>query len=138
MLGISSDQSRGLRRGMLRGLTALIAAAGLAGSGLAAATAAGASTTAAGRSGCTRTVTGRHRGGLEAAFGLLCLEHATQDGPVWVWPGARLRVDDSTITGALTATRARSVTVCGSTLLGPVRARRTAGAVTLGGAACGW
>ena len=86
---------------------------------------------------CTRTVTGVHHGVLVAGYGVLCLDRVTQFGPVRVWPGAGLRVSGSVVSGALTAIRARSVQVCGSTIIGPVRVDRTAGPVTAGaGASC--
>jgi hypothetical protein len=124
-------------RRVSRGLAAVVAALGLAVSGLAAAGPAGASTTApAGpAAGCTRTVTGTHRGGLVAGSGVLCLRNATQLGPVRVWHGAGLRVSGSVITGAVTVTRTRLVQVCGSRLDGSFRADRAAGPVTVGGGA---
>ena len=130
----ASAAGRGLRRGLLRGLTAVVAV-GLLGSGVAGAAAASAGTRpAAGPGHCTRTVTGTHHGVLVAGYGVLCLDRATQYGPVRVWPGAGLRVTGSAVSGAVTATRARSVQVCGSTVIGPLRAGATAGRVTLGGA----
>ena len=66
-------------------------------------------------------MTGVHHGVLVAGYGVLCLDRATQFGPVHVWPGAGLRVSASVISGALTGVRARSVQVCGSTIFGPVR-----------------
>ena len=130
----ASAAGRGWRGGMLRGLTAVVAALGLLGSGAAGAAVAstGTTTTAAG-AGCTRMVTGVHHGVLVAGYGVLCLDRVTQFGPVRVWPGAGLRVSASVISGALTGIRARSVQVCGSTIIGPVRVDRTAGPVTAGG-----
>jgi hypothetical protein len=127
----------GLRESILRGLTAVVAL-GLLGSGAASTAAASAGTTTAAGSGCTRTVTGVHHGGLAAGFGVLCLDRATQFGPVRVWPGASLKVTASVISGAVTTIRARSVRICGSTIIGPLRARATAGPVTAGagGASC--
>ncbi len=86
----ASAAGRGLRRGLLRGLTAVVAV-GLLGSGVAGAAAASAGTRpAAGPGHCTRTVTGTHHGVLVAGYGVLCLDRATQYGPVRVWPGAGL------------------------------------------------
>ena len=120
----ASAAGRGLSQGLLRGLTAVVAV-GLLGSGVAGAAAASAGTRpAAGPGHCTRTVTGTHHGVLVAGDGVLCLDRATQYGPVRVWPGAGLRVTGSAVSGAVTATRARSVQVCGSTVIGPLRAAR--------------
>jgi hypothetical protein len=108
-------------------------ALGLAGAGAAAASA---STTsgAAGRRHCTQTVTGVHHGALVAGPGVLCLDRATQFGPVHVWPRAGLKVTGSVISGAVTTTRARSVRICGSTIIGPLRVSATTGPVTVGAA----
>jgi hypothetical protein len=127
---------RALSRSILRSLVTVVMSLGLAGTGVAAAAAAGASTvtTAAGPGYCTRTVTGTHHGVLVAGYGVLCLDRATQFGPVHVWPGAGLRVSASSVSGALTGTRARLVQVCGSTVIGPLLIDRTAGPVTVGGA----
>jgi hypothetical protein len=129
------EAGRRVRRGMLGGLTAVVVALGLLGVGVAGASAAGASAAAAaGRGGhCTQTVTGTHHGVLVAGSGVLCLDRATQFGPVRVWPRAGLQVSASVITGAVTATRARSVQICGSTIIGPLRASAAAGPVTVGG-----
>ena len=69
---------------------------------------------------------------------MLCLDRATQFGPVHVWPRGGLKVTGSVISGAVTTTRARSVRICGSTIIGPLRASATAGPVTAGagGASC--
>ena len=128
---------RNSRPGIRRSLTAAGVALAMLGAAVQGAAAAGASTGIRPARGCTRTVTGTHHGGLTAASGTLCLEHATQSGRVRVLPGASLRADGSTITGAVTATRARSVQACRSALLGGLRADRTAGPVTLGGPGCG-
>ena len=127
---------RGLPRSILRSLVAVVMSLGLAGTGVAGAAAAGASTVtaAAGPGHCTRTVTGTHHGVLVAGYGVLCLDRATQFGPVHVWPGAGLRVSASAVSGALTGTRARLVQVCGLTIIGPLLIDRTAGPVTVGGA----
>jgi len=130
----ASAAVRGLRRGILRGLTAVLAV-GLLGSGVAGAAAASAgTTTTAAKGGCARMVTGTHHGALIASHGVLCLDRATQYGPVRVWPGVRLRVTASVISGTVTATRARSVQICGSTIIGALRAGATAGPVTAGAA----
>ena len=131
----ASAAGRRVRRGILPGLTAVVMALGLLGSGIAGASAAGASAAAAaGRGGhCTQTVTGTHHGVLVAGSGVLCLDRATQLGPVRVRPRAGLQVSASVITGAVTATRARSVQICGSTIIGPLRASAAAGPVTVGG-----
>ncbi len=133
----ASAAGRGWRRGILRALTAVVAL-GLLGSGAAGTTAASAGTTTAVGAGCTRMVTGVHHGALAAGFGVLCLDRATQFGPVRVWPGASLKVTASVISGAVTTIRARSVRICGSTIIGPLRASVTAGPVTAGagGASC--
>ena len=133
----ASAAGRGWRRGILRALTAVVAL-GLLGSGAAGTTAASAGTTTAVGAGCTRMVTGVHHGALVAGSGVLCLDRATQTGPVHVWPRAGLKVTGSVISGAVTTTRARSVRICGSTIIGPLRASVTAGPVTAGagGASC--
>jgi hypothetical protein len=109
----------------------------LLGVGVAGASGASAAT-AAGRGGhCTQTVTGTHHGALVAGSGVLCLDRATQFGPVRVWPRAGLQVSASVISGAVTATRARSVRICGSTIIGTLRVDAAAGPVTAGdGASC--
>jgi hypothetical protein len=114
-------------------------ALGLLVSGVASAAAASAGTSPAAGPGqqCTRTVTGVHHGALAAGSGVLCLDRATQYGPVRVWPGAGLRVTGSVISGAVTATRARWVQVCGSIIIGALRAGATTGPVTAGaGGSC--
>jgi hexosaminidase len=123
--------ARGLSRGILCGLVAVVTAVALTASGAAVAAA---STTgpAGGRGHCTQTVTGTHHGALAAGSGLLCLDRATQSGPVRVWPGAGLRVTASVISGAVTTIRARSVRICGSTVIGSLRVSATAGPVTAG------
>jgi hypothetical protein len=122
---------------------AVVLAVGLAGTGAAAASASTASASTAGASTagpghCTRTVTGVHHGALVAGAGVLCLNRATQSGPVRVWPGAGLNVTASVISGAVTTARARSVRVCGSTIIGRLRVIATKGQVTAGpgGASC--
>ena len=58
---------------------------------------------------------------------------ATQKGNVTVSAGAALVVTSSTVNGTLTATRAASITYCGSTQSGGVSISGTTGGVTLGG-----
>jgi hypothetical protein len=126
---------RGWPRAILRSLVAVVLALGLAGTGALGAAAAGASTTTAPAVAgtCTRTVTGTHHGVLMAGHGVLCLDRATQSGPVRVWPGAGLQVTASVISGAVTAARSRAVWVCESTIIGPVRIAGATGPVTAGG-----
>ena len=85
---------------------------------------------------CTRRVAGLHLGSLEVTTGTLCLDGALQLGPVTVRPGARVQVRDSSVLGALTATGAAGVTVCGSQLVGAVRVERSTGPVRVGAAEC--
>ena len=112
----------------------MVATAGLAGAGVSAASASTASAAggAVGRGHCARTVTGVHHGGLVADRGVLCLDRATQTGPVRVRPGAGLTITASVISGAVTAARARSVRICGSTIIGRLHVSATAGPVTAG------
>src|SRR5690606_29894019 len=69
---------------------------------------------------CDTTITGDHEGRLTAGAGGLCLVDASVDGPIRVADGGRLIIQDSEITGAVTATGASTVSICGSVIDGPV------------------
>ena len=124
---------RRVRRGILGGLTAVVVAVGLLGVGVAGTSGASAAA-AAGRGGhCTQTVTGTHHGALVAGWVCSAWTVLPSSGRCACGRRAGLQVSASVITGAVTATRARSVQICGSTIIGPLRASAAAGPVTVGG-----
>jgi hypothetical protein len=85
---------------------------------------------------CARTVSGLHVGPLTASSGALCLQGATQIGPVFIGPGAKLVIDGSTVIGGVRANGAAVVQVCGTGIVGGVELTATTGPVRLGGAGC--
>ena len=81
------------------------------------------------RPACTQTVTGLNVGALTVTDGVLCLDGATQLGPVTVNDGAALVVTDSRIVGPVSVTDAAHVTVDGLDLVGAIRVTATTGPV---------
>ena len=68
---------------------------------------------------CTKTITGTHDGPLTVSSGVTCLDDATINGPVTVRTGAGLYASGSEVRGALTASGAVNVLLCGTTVSGP-------------------
>ncbi len=85
---------------------------------------------------CTRTVSGLHVGPLTAASGTLCLNGATQVGPVTVTSGAKVVINGGHLVGGLRSTAGAAVQVCGATIVGVVDIKGTTGPVRLGGSGC--
>ncbi|GAA1183050.1 hypothetical protein GCM10009664_56450 [Kitasatospora gansuensis] len=79
-------------------------------------------------------LTTAHHGPLTvAADEALCIAAGgTQNGPVTVRPGGSLAIADAAVTGPLTSDGALALTICRSTLTGPVSVGRTSGHVLLG------
>ncbi|WP_327302536.1 Ig-like domain-containing protein [Streptomyces sp. NBC_01298] len=82
-------------------------------------------------------VTTDHHGPLTVAAGeSLCVASGgSQSGPLTVRPGGALSVSDARVTGPFSADGALAVSLCGSTLDGPVTVRDTSGSVVIGSAA---
>ncbi|MEU1401107.1 Ig-like domain-containing protein [Streptomyces sp. NPDC005728] len=78
-----------------------------------------------------------HHGVLTVAAGqAICIASGgSQDGKVTVQPGGSLAVSDARINGPVTADGALALSVCRSTLAGPLTVRRSGGFVRIGGAA---
>lgn len=81
-------------------------------------------------------ITTDHRGPLTVAAGeSLCIASGgSQSGPLTVRPGGALSVSDGRVTGPFSADGALAVSLCGSTLTGPVGVRNTSGSVVIGSA----
>lgn len=62
---------------------------------------------------CDRTVTGAQRG-LTITSGVVCLRNARISGSISVAAGAVLDLENSTVTGSISANRPASVRICGS------------------------
>lgn len=78
---------------------------------------------------CTETISGLHLGSIKVTDGVLCLDGATQIGPISVSEGAGLIVDGSRVTGPISATGATSVLVTDSIVVGGIQATGTFGEV---------
>jgi predicted alpha-1,2-mannosidase len=83
---------------------------------------------------CTQTITGRHDGPLTVT-GVLCLQDATQNGPIQINTGGSLYAFGGTINGPVNANQATAVALIGTTVTGPVSIYRTTGEVSIGAAA---
>ncbi|WP_407835520.1 hypothetical protein ACE1OC_02185 [Streptomyces sp. DSM 116496] len=82
-------------------------------------------------------ITTDHRGPLTVAAGeSLCIASGgSRNGSLTVRPGGALSVADGSVTGPFSADGALAVSLCGSTLTGPVGVRTTSGSVVIGSAA---
>ncbi len=118
---------RHLTRGILIGLTAVLALPGTV--------AAASPTSAAAPKKCTQKITGQNDAVLSVAKGeRLCLVGATQVGAVNVAPGGSLSVTRSTITGVTTLNAGfRSLRFCGSKTVGAITVTGGKNAVVIGG-----
>ncbi len=83
---------------------------------------------------CTQTITGAVPGPLHIAAGITCINGGSVAGPVSVSAGAAVIVTGATLHGTLHADGAAQVTVCDSTIAGPVSVSGTGGSVQIGSA----
>jgi enterochelin esterase-like enzyme len=87
---------------------------------------------------CSATITSDHHGPLAVSSGVLCLDGATQSGPINVQAGAGLIVTDGvTIAGPVNATSPTVVRICGSQVSGPIGITGGSDVVVLGNPAQG-
>lgn len=87
---------------------------------------------------CEQTITGKHEGPMSVGAEGLCLIDATVDGPIMVKDGGKLLIQNSEITGPVTALEASTVAICDSTVDGQVALTGSTAAVAVGdtNAAC--
>ncbi|MEV8376500.1 sialidase family protein [Kribbella sp. NPDC056861] len=83
---------------------------------------------------CDRTISGRHHGDLEIDTGTVCLDQATVVGSIRVGRQASLISKDSSVTGGVSATQARTLSICGGVVHGSVNITATTGVLMLGAA----
>jgi predicted alpha-1,2-mannosidase len=82
---------------------------------------------------CTQTITGRHDGPLRVT-GVLCLQDATQNGPIQIDAGGSLHALGATINGPVNAVQAAAIVLVGTKITGPVSLVRTTGEISIGAA----
>ncbi|MEV4313242.1 GH92 family glycosyl hydrolase [Actinocrispum sp. NPDC049592] len=83
---------------------------------------------------CTQTITGKHDGPLTVT-GVVCLQDATQNGPVQINAGGSLYAFGGTINGPVNAYQPGAVALIGTQVTGPVSINRATGEVSVGAAA---
>jgi hypothetical protein len=81
---------------------------------------------------CTTTITGTS-GPVVAATGTVCIINAHVNGGVTVQKGVNLVIENSTISGAITANTPGRVRICGTTTRGSVTVTGATGFVLIGG-----
>ena len=81
---------------------------------------------------CATKVTGNHVGSLVTGAGLTCLSGVHLRGSVIVPRGASVDIENSTITGSISATGPADVRVCGTTVRGSVGVSAALGFVLIG------
>ncbi|QIQ02983.1 ParB/Srx family N-terminal domain-containing protein [Streptomyces liangshanensis] len=85
---------------------------------------------------CTKTLTGAYTGPLVVTSGVTCLDRTRLTGPVVVRAGASLVSRGADITGPVQAVGARTVSLCGTRLTGPLSVVNTTDRLTLSGPGC--